>query len=61
MEPRVDYVARAEANAGVTYAVVIDGQWLEGDALSWEWTNRFNAILDPLADTTLITIVDCHV
>ncbi len=63
--PREDYVARAEANAGVPHAVVLDGQWLDSDTVDQEtdadWNKQFHAILDRVADEAMVTIVDCHV
>jgi hypothetical protein len=62
---REDYVARAEANAGVTYALVFNGEWLQSDTVDQEtdedWNKQFHAILDRVPDETMITIVDCHV
>jgi hypothetical protein len=65
---REDCVAAAEARAGVPYAAIFRGEWLEGPS-SWEedgldceaeWSKQFKAILAQVSDETLVTIVDCH-
>ena len=60
---REDYVAAAEASAGVTYAVVFNGEWFQSDdhADPADWNNLFRAILNRLPDETLVTVADCHV
>lgn len=60
---REDYVAAAEASAGVTYAVVFNGEWLQSDTVDQEtdWNKQFHAILDRVPDETMITVVNCHV
>jgi hypothetical protein len=61
---REDYVAAAEERAGVPNAVVLDGQWLDSDTrdqeIDAEWNKQFHAILEQIADETMVTIVDCH-
>ena len=60
---REDYVAAAEASAGVTYAVVFNGEWFQSDDHEdpADWNNLFRAILNRLPDETLVTVADCHV
>jgi hypothetical protein len=60
--PREDYVATAEANAGVTHAVVFNGECLLSDDHAGEaqWNKRFRAILDRVSGEATVTIVDCH-
>ena len=49
---REDYVAAAEASAGVTYAVVFNGEWFQSDdhADPVDWNNLFRAILNRLPE-----------
>lgn len=65
MGSRQDCIALAEARAGVTYAMVVDGQWFqsdaEGDEPGLEWIKWFHVTLNQLPDTILLTMVDCHV
>jgi hypothetical protein len=63
LSTRADYIAAAEERAGVPYAVVLDGQWLDSDdhAEDVHWNKLFRAILDRVSAETLVTIVDCHV
>ena len=63
--PREDYVAAAEQRAGVPYAVVFDGKWLDTNMADQEtdadWNKQFRAILERVPDESMVTIVDCHV
>ena len=62
---REDYVAATEERAGVPYAIVRDGQWLDSDTAYQEsdadWNKQFHAILERVSDESMVTIVDCHV
>lgn len=67
-----EYVARARANACVTFGLLMDGEWYERGEMGWwavvfkekerdRWTEEFNKLLDSVSDDTLITVVDCHI
>lgn len=69
---RDTYLARARNAAGRTFAVVKDGEWFERGKMGWfasvagdvgddEWDRQFAALVDGLADDTLLTVVDCHI
>jgi hypothetical protein len=62
---REDYVAAAEAGAGVTFAVIFNGEWFGSDMLAEgtdaNWNEQFHAILDQVPDEATVTVVDCHV
>jgi hypothetical protein len=70
--PKEDYVTKAVNSAGVTFAVVKDGQWYEKGKMGWwglvsddkgqdEWNRKFQALIDSVPDDTLLTVVDCHI
>lgn len=69
---REQFIERARAGAGVTFAVLKDGQWYERGSMGWwgcvsdekdqdEWRSQFGALIDGLPDDTLLTVVDCHI
>jgi hypothetical protein len=62
---REDYVAAMEERAGVPYAIVRDGQWLDSDTAYQEsdadWNKQFHDILRQVPDEAMVTVVDCHV
>jgi hypothetical protein len=70
--PRDLYAKQARLDAIASYAIVKDGEWhAKGDMGWWgmssnekdpmTWAENFNKMLDALPDTTLLTIVDCHI
>lgn len=69
---RLEYVQTARDSAGMTFAFVKDGVWMERGSMGWwgmstddmpksEWYARMNEMIDGLDESTLITIVDCHI
>lgn len=67
-----EYVDGARKGAFSTFAVLKDGQWYERGKMGWwacvsdekdetEWRNQFSSLIDSLPDTTLLTVVDCHI
>lgn len=70
--PKDVYVQRARDAAGVTFAVLKDGQWYERGEMGWwgivtdekardDWNGEFQKLIDGLPDDTLLTVVDCHI
>jgi hypothetical protein len=60
---------RAAAAAGVTMAVVKDGQWY-GRGLGWwnadqagrdDWNRRFHELIEDVPDDVILWVVDCHI
>jgi hypothetical protein len=69
---REAYIKDARDNAILTHAVVKDGEWYEHGEMGWwgivsnekpddEWRTKFNELVDGLPDTTVLTLVDCHI
>ena len=69
---REAYVQSARDSAGMTYAFLKDGVWMERGSMGWwgistdempknEWYARMREMIDSLDSDTLITIVDCHI
>ena len=70
---RVTYVEDAVADAGVPYAMVVDGQWLASAATGHPgitttdkakhaaWRAQVEATFAATAPTTLVAAVDCHI
>jgi len=69
---REEYVQEARDGAGMTYAFLKDGVWMERGSMGWwgvstdnmprsEWCARMREMIDSLGPDTLITIVDCHI
>lgn len=69
--PREQYVTQQGLTAGVTYAVVKDGQWYQRGEMGWwgmssnekdkdQWNQEFAALVSGLSDDELLTVVDCH-
>lgn len=69
-----EYGRRGANSAVATYAVLLDGEWISKGEMGWfgmstesdkearEWTDDFyKNFIEPLPDTALITIVDCHI
>ena len=67
-----EYVQRGRDRAGVTLAVLKDGQWYEKGRMGWfglmfdekdqtEWNHRVSALLDELPGDTLLSVYDCHI
>lgn len=72
LETAEQYVDRRTRRAGVTRAVVIDGQWLERGRAGWfgmfddamsadEWDRLYWEMLEKLPNDTRLTVVDCHI
>jgi hypothetical protein len=62
LHTREQFVAAAAERAGIPYAMVFRGEWLEsrGEGVT-DWNKQFRAILDQVADEAMITMLDCHV
>jgi hypothetical protein len=71
-ETRDDYLHRRTSSAGITHAVIKDGQWYEQGEMGWfgcvsdekendVWNSEFAKLIESLPADTLITIVDCHI
>lgn len=54
------------------YGLLIDGKWYEEAKMGWfgisyqeknekEWIKKYNKLIKDLPDSTLITVVDCHI
>ena len=62
-----EFATRAANCRIVTYGMLKDGEWLTKDLFDdaenpWEaWVEFFNKEIEKLSNTTLITVVDCHV
>jgi hypothetical protein len=70
--PREKYVQDARDSAGVTFAVLKDGEWYERGEMGWwgmvadekaqdDWNAQFAKLIDELPEDTLLTVVDCHI
>jgi hypothetical protein len=71
-DTREQYVQAARNAAGVSFAIVKDGQWYQRGDMGWwgsvsnakdndRWYTECAALLDGLPDDTILTIVDCHI
>jgi len=69
---RDKYVQEAHDAATLTFAFLMDGNWVERGEMGWfgcvsnekdkeNWDKEFNLMFDALSDDTLISIVDCHI
>jgi hypothetical protein len=69
---RAEYVKKAEDSAGMTYAVLKDGEWYGRGEMGWfgvsrselpegQYEAKFRELIDSLPDDTLLTVVDCHI
>ena len=56
--------------AGVPYAMLVNGEWFEKGTMGWfgisegdkdDWPAQFRALLADLSDDTTLTVVDCHI
>lgn len=68
---RQAYIDAAVKRAGVPFAFLKDGQWIERGNMGWwavvsnekdpsVWQDEFWKMFDALPDDTLISMVDCH-
>jgi len=66
------YVQRARDSALTTFAILKDGKWYERGEMGWwgivsneqdrdEWNAQFSRLIDGLPDSTLLSVVDCHI
>ena len=66
------YLDEVNNNAGVTYAFLIDGDWVERGEMEWfgmssneidkdKWDEKFQEMLNSLPETERLTLVDCHI
>lgn len=72
-EPGRDlYIARRVNNVAVPYAVLHHGHWVARGEMGWfgmsrdelstdDWAKHVQSLYDSLDDTTLLTVVDCHI
>lgn len=67
---RASYVEKKRKEAIGTFAVLVDGKWLEKGDMGWwacvsneneNWADDFIGILDRIPDDKLLTVVDCHI
>lgn len=67
---REDYIAEERADSVATFAILMDGKWMEKGKMGWwacvsgedeNWTGKFHEILDSIPDDKLLTVVDCHI
>lgn len=69
---REAYVKRAEDAAGVSFALLVDGKWMERGEMGWfgmhtddvdyaTWCARVRELIDGLPDDTILSAVDCHI
>lgn len=69
---RRDFIRRACRDATTTFAYVRKGEWHARGEMGWfgismnevpldAWLEEFEAMLASVSDTTLLTIVDCHI
>ena len=67
-----EYGQRAYDNAISTFAMVVDGEWVEKGSMGWfgmssnemeqtDWNKIIDRIIDEADDETTFTIVDCHI
>jgi hypothetical protein len=72
LTPREKYINTARNAAGVTFAVIKDGEWYEKGSMGWwgmvaneqeqeVWNEKFAKLIDELPDDTYLTVVDCHI
>jgi hypothetical protein len=70
--PRNIYISDAENAAGISFALVKDGQWIErGEMGRWGqhtdtvvytvWCTKIRELIDNLDDDVLLSAVDCHI
>lgn len=71
-ETKEQYIERCTLSAGITFAIVKDGQWYEKGKMGWfgcasdekdegAWNSEYAKLIDSLPADTLLTIVDCHI
>jgi len=69
---REAYVAHARDGAGITHAVLVDGQWHEQGRMGWfgtvsnekdqtTWEREFARLIDSLPDEAYLAVVDVHI
>jgi hypothetical protein len=67
-----EFLARAEAHACTTFAVVKDGKWYERGGMGWwgmvsnekepeKWALEFKKLLDSVPDDARLSVFDCHI
>lgn len=69
---RDEFLQQARLQAGRTFAIVKDGQWLEKGSMGWfgmvsdekpaeDWATQYWTVVDSLLPETVVTVVDCHI
>jgi hypothetical protein len=72
LTPREAFITAARNAAGVTFAVLKEGEWYERGEMGWwgvvsgdvgqdDWNAQFAKLIDELPDDTRLTVVDCHI
>lgn len=67
-----DFIDAASKYALCTFAVLKDGVWYEHGKMGWwgtvsdekdqdTWLKEFSDLVDSIPDTTLLTVIDCHI
>jgi hypothetical protein len=70
--PREQYLANASNHVGVPFALIRHGKWYEQGRMGWwgmvadekdpeTWNSMVSKLMDELADTTLLVVIDCHI
>jgi hypothetical protein len=69
---REAYVGHARDGAGITHAVLLDGEWHEQGRMGWfgvvsnekdtsTWEHQFAQLIDSLPDEVYLAVVDVHI
>jgi len=67
---RQEYMERADYASGVTFAVLMNGEWYERGNMGWwgcvsheksDWDKEFHKLLDSIDDDEIISVYDCHI
>lgn len=69
---RDQYIQNAENSAGVSFALIKDGEWIERGEMGWfgmhtdsmdyaTWCAKFRELIDSLDDNVMLSAVDCHI
>lgn len=72
MVSKATYLQNARNGAGLTFAVIKDGQWYEKGSMGWfgfvgnekdqnVWNEQVTKMIDELPDDTLLSVYDCHI
>lgn len=65
-----DFVKKKSVAAIQTFAVLIDGKWIEKGSMGWwacvfneneNWSDDFLKIINEIPDDKYLTVVDCHI